>query len=62
MKDLMKFVDGNKSYLVAVAAVLYGVYMGVWGDMSTMEAVNYVLGGGALAAVRSAMKKLEGIV
>jgi len=62
MKDLMKFVDGNKSYLVAVAAVLYGVYMGVWGDMSTMEAVNHVLGGGALAAVRSAMKKLEGIV
>lgn len=58
---MLKFLDGNKSYIVAAAAVLYGVYMGVFGGMETMEAVNYVLGGGALGAVRSAMKKIEGL-
>ena len=58
MGNLMKMVDGYKSYLVALAAVAYGVWMGWSGEMPWSEVVNYVLGGSALAAVKSAINKV----
>lgn len=57
----MKWFDmlqGSKTYIVALATVAYGVWMGVTGGMPWPEVVNYVLGGSALASVRSAMDRV----
>ncbi|MGR3303794.1 MAG: hypothetical protein ACUZ8I_15015 [Candidatus Scalindua sp.] len=54
----MEFLQGKKSYLVALAAVVWAVY-NVWtGSMTVDVAVNYVLGGGALMSVKSALEKV----
>jgi len=58
MSKLWDMVDGYKSYLVAMAAVACGVYMGYTGVMPWPEVVDYVLGGGALVAVKSALNKV----
>lgn len=60
-------VDGYKSYIVAAAAVGYSIYMGVTGKMAWTEAqcsaagcatvVDYLLGGGAIVAAKSAIDK-----
>ena len=54
----LEWIDGSKTYVVAMAAVAYGVWMGFSGGMPWPEVVNYVLGGSALASVRSAMEKM----
>ena len=58
MVKLWQMLDGKKSYLVALMAVGYGVYMGYTGEMPWPEVVDYVLGGGALVAVKSALNKV----
>jgi len=54
----MDMLSGYKTYIVAMAAVAYGVWMGFSGGMPWPEVVNYVLGGAALGSVRSAMEKV----
>ena len=58
MGKLMSMIDGYKSYLVALAAIGYGVYMGWSGEMPWADVVDYVLGGSALASVKSALNKV----
>lgn len=58
MVKLWEMLDGYKSYLVALAAVGYGLYMGFTGAMPWPEVVDYLLGGGALVAVKSALNKV----
>jgi hypothetical protein len=58
MSKITEFLDGKKSYLTALAAIAYGVYMGVTGSMEWPEVVNYILGGGALVSVKSALSKV----
>lgn len=65
---MWKKIDGWKTYLVAMAVVGYGVYMGVSDVMAWTAAecavdgcdtvVDYVLGGAGLATVRSALAKV----
>ena len=54
-------LDGNKMYLVAAAVVVTGlVEAGLMvGEFDIAAFWNYALGGGALAAYRSALKKQE---
>ena len=68
MGKLWNMLQGYKSYVVAAAVVGYGVYMGVTGSMAWTDAqctaagcatvVNYMFGGGALVAVKSALSKV----
>jgi len=58
MNKITEFLDGKKSYLTALAAIAYGVYMGLAGGMEWVDVINYVLGGTALASVKSAMSKV----
>ena len=68
MGKLWEMLDGYKCYLVALGAVGYAVYMGVTGQLAWTDAqcaaegcktvVDFLLGGGALAAVKSAMTKV----
>ena len=58
MGNLMSMVNGYKSYIVAAAAVGCGVWMGWSGEMPWAEVVDYVLGGAALASVKSALNKV----
>ena len=58
MGKLWDMLEGKKSYLVALMAVGYGVYMGWTGAMPWPEVVDYVLGGSALVAVKSALNKV----
>lgn len=58
---MKNIVPGYKSYAVAVLAIGYGVYHGYQvGDFE--QAVNYLLGGGALAAGRATIAKLEDLL
>ncbi len=61
MGKLWDFFNGYKSYIVAVAAIGYGVYMGIWGGMAWADVLPFILGGGALAGIKSALAKI-GIV
>ena len=58
MGTLWAKLQGKKSYLVALAAIGYGVYMGWSGAMPWPEVVDYVLGGSALVAAKSALDKV----
>jgi hypothetical protein len=61
-------MDGYKSYIVALGAIGYAVYMGWTGTMAWTDAecsvagcatvADYLLGGGALASVKSALDKV----
>ena len=55
-------VYGRKVYIVAALAVALGVYGQVAGEMTTLEAIDYVLGGAGLAAGRAAFAKLEALL
>ena len=52
-------LDGYKSYVLGVLCVVYGLYMYMVGDMPMVDAVDYLFGGGALVAVKSALYKLH---
>ena len=52
MREKLK---GKKSYLFAGFAVALGAWGVLTGELTPLEALNYLLGGGALAAVRGAI-------
>jgi len=49
------YLKGKKSYLFAGLAIAYGLWGVAAGEMTMVEAVDYLLAGGALAAVRDAI-------
>ena len=54
----LEVLSGYKTYLVAMAAVAYGLWMGSTGGMPWPDVVNYLLGGSGLAAMRAAVEKV----
>lgn len=52
-------INGNKTYLVSAAIVVYALVSIYLGKMTPDAAWAYVLASGALTGVRSALKKLE---
>lgn len=58
MKSVMVFLEGKKTYLVAVlvAVVAASEFLG-WIDMQTASVILSFLGAGGLAALRSAVNK-----
>jgi hypothetical protein len=52
MREKLK---GKKSYLFAGFAVALAAWGVISGELTTIEGVTYLLGGGALAAVRGAI-------
>ena len=59
--NIIEWLKGKKSYVIAIGAVAYGLYMGFSGAMEWKEVLPYILGGGGLAAIRAALAKI-GIV
>lgn len=66
MTALLNWLDGKKSYIVALATVVYGVLVltgvtaddiGKWAQIAGGAFVSF---GGALGALRSAYKKSTG--
>ena len=54
---MLNAVNGNKTYLIAIATLLYAVASVVLGKMPYADALNYVLASGALATLRHAISK-----
>jgi len=53
----MGMLSGYKTYLLALVAVVGGVVGYLVGDMTLMEAANYVWVGGVAAALRAGVDK-----
>lgn len=51
-------LSGYKTYVLAVVAVVTGVAGYLVGDMSMMDALNYVWVGGVAAALRAGVAKV----
>lgn len=52
---MREYLKGKKSYLIAGATVAVAVVAVLTGELTMLEGVTYLLGGGALAAVRDAI-------
>lgn len=52
----LNFLQGKKTYIVAVATVVFAVAGVIVGQLSIKEAIELVLGGGALASLRKALE------
>ena len=52
MRDRLK---GKKAYMFAALAVALGAWGWSTGELTVLEAVDYVISGGAIAAVRAAI-------
>ena len=52
-------IDGSKTYLVSAATLVYAALSVFLGEMEVHTAIQYFLASGALAGIRSAMKKGE---
>lgn len=50
-------LQGKKSYIVAAATVLYGVLGLVLGHLTPDQAMQLILGGSGLAALRAGIAK-----
>lgn len=53
---MMDKVDGKKTYIIAVATAVFAVLGVVLGKMSVKEALELLLGSGALASLRNALE------
>jgi len=49
-------LQGKKTYLVSLVTVVWAIVGVVLGQLETTVAVNLVLGSGAIAALRNAIK------
>ena len=52
-------LNGYRTYVLAVVAVVTGVAGYLLGDMSAMEAMNYVWAGGVAAALRAGVESVK---
>ncbi len=59
---MVTFLKGKKSYIVALATVIYAIAYYGWDKNNWPEAANFVLGGTGMATVRAAIAKVEGKV
>lgn len=55
-KSLEKKVDGKKTYIVAIATAVFAVLGVLLGKLEVKEAVELLLGSGALASLRHAIE------
>lgn len=56
---MINFLKDKKTYLIAIAAVGYGLYKKFFGGADWESVIfTYILGGAALAAVRAAISKI----
>jgi hypothetical protein len=55
---MREYLKGKKAYGVAALAVLLGVYGWATGELTPLQAIDYVLGGSALSSMRAAIAKL----
>ena len=55
MITFWNWLDGKKTYLVALGVVFNGAYGFLMGDFSMQEAMNYVFAGLGLGAMRKAL-------
>lgn len=53
------FLSGYKTYVLAAAAVVYGLAQWAVGDMGLTEALNYAWAGGVAAALRAGVAKVQ---
>lgn len=57
MNKVLSFLDGKKSYLVAIALVVYALTGIYTGQMTSDQAIQVILNGLGLGALRSAISK-----
>lgn len=50
-------INGNKTYLIAAATIVYAIVSVFLGKMEYADAFNYVLASGAIATLRHAISK-----
>ncbi len=55
----MNILNGKKSYLIAIATIVYAVAGVLLGNMSMDEAIKLVLASGALASLRHSVEKVK---
>lgn len=53
---MIGILKGKKSYIVAGAAICYGILGYLLGQMNFDQAVQFALGGSGLAALRAGIK------
>jgi hypothetical protein len=51
----LTWINGHKTYLVALGAVLAGIGQFLTGDIDIMGLANYMLAGAGAAAIRHAL-------
>ena len=59
MNKLIGVINGKKSYILAIALVLYAVGGVISGNLSIYDAIGILFGGGAVATIKHAVSKLE---
>ncbi|CAK0745399.1 hypothetical protein CCP1ISM_2070002 [Azospirillaceae bacterium] len=59
MSKILGFLNGYKTYIVAVAIVGYGLYKHFFGDhLPWADVIDFIFSGAGLAAIRSALAKI----
>lgn len=58
MKNIINFLDGKKSYIVAAVTFLYAVVIVGWQQNNWSAAFDLILGSGGLASIRAAINKV----
>lgn len=59
---LVKFLEGKKTYIIAIVTFLYGLVYYGWGQDQWAEALSFVLGSGGIATLRGAIAKVEAVL
>ena len=60
--NIITWLDNRKTYVVAAAVVVSGVYGWFMGDYSAQEAVNYIFAGLGLGALRHGVSKATPVI
>ncbi len=55
MENIVKFLKGKKTYIVAATMIIYAVSAAVLGEMNWQQAVLYIFNGFGLGTLRLAI-------
>ena len=62
VKQLIQWLEGKKTYIIAVVMVVYNVVIIGWAQKNWSQAWEGIFGGSGLATVRAAISKVPGAV